>query len=83
MKDKIKKLFIWLYDWAWLFAVATLIVGPLVLPAILVFHPLLVVPYYGILWWTASMHYLTCKNISFRSAKCNGRARIKKSKEEK
>tara|TARA_R110000824_G_scaffold233821_1_gene422161 strand:- start:641 stop:895 length:255 start_codon:yes stop_codon:yes gene_type:complete len=83
MKNKIKRLLDWLYDYAWLLVIATLLIAPLVLPTFLVFHPLLVVPYYGILWWTANIHYLTYKLTFSRSAAAEEKPRIKKKKEKK
>tara|TARA_R110000765_G_scaffold148865_1_gene251469 strand:- start:269 stop:505 length:237 start_codon:yes stop_codon:yes gene_type:complete len=38
---------------------------PAVLPFIVEFHPLLVAPYYGILWWISSLHYVARKNLEF------------------
>tara|TARA_B100000287_G_scaffold418499_2_gene455532 strand:- start:2765 stop:3028 length:264 start_codon:yes stop_codon:yes gene_type:complete len=69
MKERIKR---FLSDLWYCLVIVTLIAVlsvPLVLPLVTAFHPLLVVPYYGTLWWIAGMHFLTRKHLSIKKRK--------------
>jgi len=61
---KIKKWLDVLVRYTLALAAVVFLVFPAVLPFVVEFHPLLVVPYYGILWWTACLNIIMKRHMS-------------------
>lgn len=67
MKEKIKQMVSYAITGVYMIVMVALLLFPVALPYIVDFHPLLVAPYYGILWWVAFWHYIMRKQLLLAS----------------
>tara|TARA_R100000005_G_scaffold96409_2_gene83054 strand:- start:1703 stop:1954 length:252 start_codon:yes stop_codon:yes gene_type:complete len=64
--QKIKSLANYLFNLLVLGVIVAILITPLFAPYLVEFHPLLVTPYYGLIWWTAGVGYLIRKHLDHR-----------------
>jgi hypothetical protein len=65
-REILEKIIRFMFDSTLLIASVAILITPAGLPFLIDFHPLLVVPYYGILWWSAALNYISRKDLESR-----------------
>ena len=77
--EKLKLIGKYLCRFILLFVLIIILMVPLLLPYLVNFHPLLITPYYGLIWWVMSMNFLVKYHLrplyscNCRSCGCNNK----------
>jgi hypothetical protein len=81
--ERLKNILKHLCRWTALLLVGLVVAIPVALPYMVEFHSLLVVPYYGLLMWTASLNLLAKNHTTIMISSLKAQSRCKKQKEAK